>query len=75
MPGSASDSNEDRLGDILEVEVVLGTMLFEGGAAGQRIFDSLDLLNQRLNGPEIHVQVNFENISSPSASALAPGTA
>jgi uncharacterized membrane protein YjjP (DUF1212 family) len=47
---------------VLAAELELGTLLFESGAAGQRVFDSLDLLNDRLAGDEMHVQLSFESI-------------
>jgi uncharacterized membrane protein YjjB (DUF3815 family) len=58
-PPTASRTHID---DVLAAELELGTLLFESGAAGQRILDSLDLLNERLGGGEMHVQVSFESI-------------
>ncbi len=53
---------EGRPDQILAAELELGTLLFENGAAGQRVLDSLDLLNEKLGGEEMHVQLSYESI-------------
>lgn len=61
MPGVDPPARA-ALEDVLAAELELGTLLFESGAAGQRIHDSIELLNEKLGGGEMNVQVNFESI-------------
>ncbi len=48
------------LDDIIRAELDLGTMLFSAGSPGQRIFDSVNFLNEKLHGGRMHVLLGFE---------------
>ncbi len=45
---------------ILDAELKLGELLFSAGAPGQRILDSLSVLNERLSGGRQNVLLGFE---------------
>lgn len=61
-PDAGLPMTEGRPDHILAAELELGTLLFESGGAGQRVLDSLDLLNEKLGGQEMHVQLSYESI-------------
>ncbi|MBP1929985.1 uncharacterized membrane protein YjjB (DUF3815 family) [Methanolinea mesophila] len=59
VTGTASD-NRASLEEILTAELDLGTTLFSAGSPGQRILDSLTVLNEKLRGGRMHVLLGFE---------------
>jgi uncharacterized membrane protein YjjP (DUF1212 family) len=58
-PG-ATKSDDTLLDDLLRAELDLGAMLFSAGSPGQRILDSLNILNEKLQGGRMHVLLGFE---------------
>ena len=51
---------QDHLGEILTAELELGRQLFVAGAPGQRIHDSIAVLNEKLRGGRLHIFLGFE---------------
>lgn len=51
---------QDNLGETLAAELELGRLLFIAGAAGQRILDSIAVLNEKLHGGHLHIFLGFE---------------
>ena len=47
-------------GEILTALLVLGKSLFLAGAPGQRILDSITILNEKLHGGKLHIFLGFE---------------
>ena len=58
-PG-ATRGDDTLLDDLLRAELDLGAMLFSAGSPGQRILDSLNILNEKLQGGRMHVLLGFE---------------
>jgi len=56
----AAAGGGDRLRDILNAELELGRLLFTAGSPGQRILDSITLLNEKLDGGKLKVLLGFE---------------
>ena len=50
----------DHLGETLAAELELGRQLFVAGAPGQRIHDSIAVLNEKLRGGRLHIFLGFE---------------
>lgn len=57
--GTAGDAT-DPMGDILAALLALGRLLFVAGAPGQRILDSIAVLNEKLHGGHLHIFLGFE---------------
>ena len=56
----AAAAGTDHPGEILKAELELGRLLFQAGAPGQRILDSVTFLNEKLQGGRLHVFLGFE---------------
>jgi uncharacterized membrane protein YjjP (DUF1212 family) len=52
--------SQDQLSEILNAELELGRVLFTAGSPGQRILDSISLLNEKLEGGRHKVLLGFE---------------
>ncbi len=51
---------QDHPGETLTAELELGRQLFVAGAPGQRIIDSIAVLNEKLHGGRLHIFLGFE---------------
>ena len=51
---------QDHPGETLAAELELGRQLFVAGAPGQRIIDSIAVLNEKLHGGRLHIFLGFE---------------
>ncbi|MEI6842104.1 MAG: hypothetical protein WCK53_12615, partial [Methanomicrobiales archaeon] len=56
----AAAAGTDHPGEVLKAELELGRLLFQAGAPGQRILDSVTFLNEKLQGGRLHVFLGFE---------------
>ena len=56
----SAGEGKDHLGFTLNAELELGRQLFVAGAPGQRIIDSITVLNEKLHGGRLHIFLGFE---------------
>ncbi|TSA25019.1 MAG: hypothetical protein D4R67_10885, partial [Bacteroidetes bacterium] len=56
----SAGEGKDHLEYTLTAELELGRQLFVAGAPGQRIIDSITVLNEKLHGGRLHIFLGFE---------------
>jgi len=56
----SAGEGKDHLGFTLNAELEMGRQLFVAGAPGQRIIDSINVLNEKLHGGRLHIFLGFE---------------